>query len=123
MNQMMGRSHHDKVESAPEEAVLKYKHTGNNEDGPSVGLFQPDFSGGAPEKSPWNIRLAEVFADDYTKRGLPFSQLKDVSNYFLTYLRSLQTSRRRMATTSESGNQQPMRKTQGATGSGNAKKL
>ncbi len=102
---MMGRSHRDEVESVPEEAVLKYKRTGNNEDGPSVDLFRADFSGGAPEKSPWNICLAEIFADDYTKRGLPFNQLKDVSNYFLTYLRSLQTARRMMATpaTSESG--------------------
>jgi len=72
-----------------------------------MDLFRADFSGGAPEKSPWNICLAEIFADNYMKRGLPFSQLKDVSNYFLTYLRSLQTVRQRMATPATSKSRKP----------------
>ena len=86
VNKMMGRTHSDKVEPAPEETALKYKHTGKNEDGPSMDLFRADFSKRFPEKSPWNICLAEIFANDYVKSGLPFSQLKDVSHYFITYL-------------------------------------
>jgi hypothetical protein len=101
---MMGRTRSDQVQPALEETVLKYKSTGKNEDGPSEDLFRPDFSEKLPEKSPWNIRLAEIFVTDYTKRGLPFGELKDVSNYFLTYLRSLQTACRKTATTATSGN-------------------
>lgn len=99
----MGRTRGDNVESAPEEVVLKYKRTGKDEDGPSVNLFRADFFGGPPEKSPWNIRLAEVFTDDYSRSGLPFGQLKDVSNYFFTYLRSLKVTCRKMDTTPSSG--------------------
>ena len=82
----MGRTPGNEVEPASEEAVLKYKSTGKDEDGPSMDLFRADFSEGPPEKSPWNIRLAQIFADDYTKKGLPFGQLKDVTNYFIRYL-------------------------------------
>jgi len=96
---MMGRTRSDKVEPAPEEMVLKYKDTGKNEDGPSVDLFRSDFSERFPENSPWNIRLAEIFANDYAKNGLPFGQLNNVTNYFLTYLRTLQTTWRKTATT------------------------
>jgi hypothetical protein len=39
VNKMMGRTRSDKVEPALEETVLKYKHTGKNEDGPSIDLF------------------------------------------------------------------------------------
>jgi hypothetical protein len=83
---MMGRTHSNKVDPALEETVLKYKSTRKNEDGPSKDLFQPDFSEKLSEKSPWNICLAEIFVTDYTKCGLPFGELKNVSNYFLTYL-------------------------------------
>jgi len=100
----MGRTRSDQVQPTLEETVLKYKSTGKNEDGPSKDLFRPDFSEKLSEKSPWNIRLAEIFVTDYTKCGLPFGELKDVSNYFLTYLQSLQTARRKMATTATSRN-------------------
>jgi hypothetical protein len=58
MNKLIGRTPGNEVEPAPEVAVLKYKSTGKNEDGPSMNLFQADFSEGPPEKSPWNIHLA-----------------------------------------------------------------
>jgi hypothetical protein len=70
-NKTIGRTCSDKVEPALEKTVLKYKHTGKNEVGPSIDLFQPDFSERFPEKSPWNIHLAEIFANDYAKSSLP----------------------------------------------------
>jgi len=100
-NKMLGRTRGDKIETlrqVPNETAFKYKSTGKEEDGPSVDLFQPDFSERCPENSPWNIRMAEIFADDYIKKGLPFDQLRDLSNYFLTYLRTLKTTHRKMAT-------------------------
>ena len=101
----MGRTGSNKVqvEPAPEDAVLIYKRTGKDKDGPSVDRFQVDFSGGRPEKSPWNLRLAEIFANDYTKRGLPLRELKEVTQFFLTYIHSLQTVHRRAARTAASG--------------------
>jgi len=102
MNKLIERNRSDKVEPAPNEAVLKYKCTGQDEDGPSVDAFQADFSKRLLEKSPWNIRLALIFATDYTKQGLPFNQLKDISDYFFRYLQTLQTAHRMMARTGTS---------------------
>ena len=99
----MGRTRKDKVEPASEETVLKYKRTGKDEDGPSMDLFRVDFSESCAAKSPWNTRLAAIFANDYTKCGLPFRELKDVSDYFLKYLQSLQTVHRKAATPATSG--------------------
>lgn len=100
----MGRTRHsDKIDLAPKETVLKYKHTGKEEDGPSMDLFRPDFSEGLPENSLWNIRLAEIFANDYARNGLPFSQFRDVSKYFLAYLRTLKTAYGKMTTSATSG--------------------
>jgi len=89
---MMGRTHNDKVESAPKEAIDKYKCTGKEEDGPSKDQFQADFSESCPEKSPWNIRLAEIFVDDYVQGKCPVGQVKDISGSFFTYLQSLRTN-------------------------------
>jgi hypothetical protein len=100
---MMGRTPSNNVEPTPNEAVLKYKCTGKDEDGPSVALFRADFSKRFPEKSTWNICLAEVFVVKYTRNSLPFDQLKDVFNYFMTYLRSLKATHRNMAANSMSG--------------------
>jgi hypothetical protein len=102
-NKMMGRTRGKKVELAPKETVFKYKQTGEEEDGPSKDLFRPDFSDVFPESNSWNIRLAEIFADDYTKNNLPFSQLRDVSKYFLEYLRSLKSAHSMMTTNATSG--------------------
>jgi hypothetical protein len=100
---MMGRKSTDKVEPAPEEAVLKYKSTGKDEDGPSRTQFKPDFSKTRTEESPWNLRLAEIFENDYVHSGQPFTQVKDVSKYFLAYLWSLQATNRKMTTTATDG--------------------
>jgi hypothetical protein len=100
---MMGRTGSDGVEAALEETILNYKRTGKDEDGPSLDLFRADLSGGRPEKSPWNIRLAEIFTDDYTKKKLPFRQLKEVTDFFLTYILSLQSAHRKMTRASTSG--------------------
>lgn len=104
-NKMMGRTRNDKAEPAPKEAIDKYKSTGKEEDGPSKDRFQADFSEARPEKSPWNIRLTEIFVDDYVQGGCPVGQLgvKDISNYFLTYLRSLRTTYRNRTTASSTG--------------------
>lgn len=99
----MGRTSSNEVEPAPEDAVLIYKRTGKDEDGPSMDRFQVDFSGGHPEKSPWNLCLAKIFANDYTKHGLPLCELKEVTKFFLTYIHSLQTTHRRVARTAASG--------------------
>ena len=101
-NKMMRRTRGNKVELAPKETVFKYKQTGKEEDGPSMELFRPDFSDALPESNPWNIRLAEIFADNYTKNNLPFSQLRDVSKYFLQYLRSLKSAHSMMTTNATS---------------------
>jgi hypothetical protein len=103
VNRMMGRTRSDKIEPAPEEAIIKYKRTGKDEDGPSMDLFRADFSERYPENSPWNIRLADIFVNDYTQKGHPFCQLKEVSDYFFTYLQSLQRTHGKVATTAPSG--------------------
>ncbi len=102
-NTMMGRKRGDKVKPAPEEAVLKYKSTHKEEDGPSKDRFQPDFSERCPENSLWNLCLANIFENDYVTKGHPIHQVKDVSKYFLTYLRSLQSTHRKMVTTATTG--------------------
>ena len=95
---MMRRTRNDKPEPAHEEAVNKYKSTGNVDDGPSKDQFQPDFSETRAEKSLWNIRLSEIFKNDYLQKHLPVVEVKDVAKYFLKYLQSLQTSHRKMKT-------------------------
>ena len=95
-NTMMKRTITDKPEPANKEAIDKYKSTGNVEDGPSNDQFQPDFSETHAERSLWNIRLSEIFVNDYTQKRLPFVEVKDVAKYFLTYLQSLQTTYRKM---------------------------
>ena len=97
-NTMMRRARNDKPEPANEEAINRYKSTGNVEDGPSENQFQPDFSESRAEKSLWNIRLSEIFENDYVQNHLPVVEVKDVAKYFLTYLQSLQTSHRKMTT-------------------------
>lgn len=94
----MGRSRSDKPEPAHEEAINKYKSSGNVEDGPSKNQFQPDFSETSAEKSLWNIRLSEIFENDYVQKHLPVVEVKDVAKFFLTYLQSLQASHRKMTT-------------------------
>ena len=93
----MGRIGSNEIEPASEDAVLNYKHTGKDEDGPSVDRFQADFTGGNPENSPWNIRLAEIFTNDYMRCALPFREMKEVTHFFLTYIHSLQTAYRKAA--------------------------
>jgi len=100
---MMRRTRGTEVEPAPEAAVLYFKHTGKAEDGPSVDEFQPDFSEKCPEKSLWNHRLAEVFTNDYVQKGLPVNEVKEVSRYFMTYLRSLQGTHQKRSTAAPSG--------------------
>jgi hypothetical protein len=95
---MMSRTRSDKPEPAHEEAINKYKSSGNVEDGPSKDQFQPDFSETRAQKSLWNIRLSEIFENDYVQKHLPVVEVKDVAKYFLTYLQSLQTSHRKMTT-------------------------
>jgi hypothetical protein len=56
---MMGRTHNDKAELAPKEAIIKYKSTGKEEDGPSKDRLQADFSEAHADKSPWNVHLAD----------------------------------------------------------------
>jgi len=102
-NTMMGRNRSIEAEPAPEATVLHFKHTGKVEDGPSVDRFQPDFSEKHPERSLWNLRLVEVFTNDYVQKGLPVNEVKEVSRYFMTYLRSLQDTHRRKSTTASSG--------------------
>lgn len=100
---MMGRTRGVEVESAPEAAVLHFKHTGKAEDGPSADRFLPDFSEKSPHKSLWNHRLAEVFTDDYVQTGLPVNEVKKVSEYFMSHLKSLQDTHRKKSTISPSG--------------------
>jgi hypothetical protein len=100
---MMGRTRSIEVEPAPETAVLHFKHTGKVEDGPSVDQFQPDFSEKRPERSLWNLRLVEVFTNDYIQKGLPVNEVKEVSRYFMTYLTSLQDTHQKKSKTASSG--------------------
>ena len=62
---MMGQTCSTKVKPAPEAAILHFKDTEKVKDGPSVDLFQPDFSEKCPERSLWNLCLVEVFMNDY----------------------------------------------------------
>lgn len=100
---MMGRTRGIEVEPAPEAAVLHFKRTGVVEDGPSADRFQPDFLENSPDKSLWNRRLADVFTDDYIQKGLPVNEVKKVSEYFMSHLKSLQDTHRKKSTTSPSG--------------------
>lgn len=88
----MRRAQNDKSEPANEEAINRYKSTGNVEDGPSKNQFQSDFSESRAEKSLWNIHLLEIFENNYVQNYLPVVEVKDVAKYFLTYLQLLQTS-------------------------------
>ena len=100
----MGRTRNDGVKPAPENAVLKFKDTGKEEDGPSKDLFQADLSESRPENSPWNLRLAEIFVDDYVQKGLPVTgHVMDLSKYFMSYLQTLYAFHRKMTTASTSG--------------------
>jgi hypothetical protein len=100
---MMGMASNDVVEPAPQEAVNKYKISGRKEDGPSKEQFQADFSEASPQNSPWNVRLAVIFADDYVREGLIFSELSQITDYFYTYLQTLRTKHRNTATANSNG--------------------
>src|SRR6266404_2869078 len=101
MNVMMGRTcgTKDPPKSASEETVVKYQNTCEDEDGPSKDRFQPDLYTRHPENSPWNARLFEIFMVDYFQKGLPVCKVKNLSKYFMTYLKSLQVSQRKMKAT------------------------
>src|SRR6267154_2115749 len=70
-NTMMRRTQNDTPEPAHKEAINKYKSTRNVEDRPSKDRFLPDFSKTHLEKSLWNIRLLEIFENDYVQEHLP----------------------------------------------------
>ena len=99
----MGRTCGIEVEPAPEAAVLRFKQTEKVEDGPSVDRFQPDFSEIRPERSLWNLRLVEVFTNDYVQKGLPVNEVKEVSRFFMEHLTSLRASHQRKSRTAASG--------------------
>jgi hypothetical protein len=103
MNEMMGRPHRKNVppEPAPEEAVLKYNRTRDDKDGPSKHQFQADLFTTPSAKSPWNLRLFEIFVGDYAQKGPSDGNVKDLSIYFMTYLQTLQIAHRKMTTTTE----------------------
>jgi hypothetical protein len=102
MNEMMGRPHRTStpLKPAPEQAVLKYNKTHDDEDGPSKDKFQVDLLTTPCTKSPWNLRLFEIFVGDYAK-GHSDDNMKDLSTYFMTYLQSLQINNHKMTTTNE----------------------
>jgi hypothetical protein len=98
----MGRKSTDAPpEPVSMEAILKYKSTLKAEDGPSIGHFKVDFSENSPERSPWNHQLCDIFVDDYVKRGLPISEVKSLSVFFMTYLATLQAANRKATATAE----------------------
>ena len=99
----MGRTRGIEVEPAPEAAVLHFKQTEKAEDGPSVDQFRPDFSEKRPERSLWNLRLVEVFTNNYVQKGLPVNEVKEVSQFFLEHLTSLQARHQRKSRTAASG--------------------
>ncbi len=99
----MGRTRGVEVEPTPEAAVLHFKLTGKVEDGPSADQFQPDFSEKGPEKSLWNHCLVKVFMNDYVQKGLPVNEVKEVSQYFMSHLKSLQDTYQKKSTTAPSG--------------------
>ena len=84
--------------SVPEEAVLDYNKTRDDKYGPSKDKFQPDLFTTPSAKSTWNLCLFEIFLGDYAK-GRSNDNVNDLSNYFMTYLQSLQISHRKMTTT------------------------
>ena len=84
--------------SAPEEAVLDYNKTHDDKYEPSKDKFQPDLFTTLSAKSAWNLRLFEIFLGDYAK-GCSNDNVNDLSNYFMTYLQSLQISHCKMTTT------------------------
>ncbi|KAH9022439.1 hypothetical protein EDB85DRAFT_1895253 [Lactarius pseudohatsudake] len=100
MNTMMGRPHRTSAppESAPDEAVLKYNESLDDEDGPSKVRFRADLSAERPVNGPWNDRLFEIFLVDYARKHSD-DNVKDLSTYFMTYLQTLQTTCRKMKTT------------------------
>lgn len=83
------------------EAILNYKSTLKEEDGPSVDHFQVDFSEKSPERSGWNRRLCEIFVEDYVKKGLPISEVKKLPDFFMTYLDTLQNANIKATATAE----------------------
>ena len=99
----MGVTRNNKTEPAPKEAIDKYISSGKEEDGPSKDRFVADFSQASPKNSPWNVRLAEIFVNDYLQNGHPFRQLKDISDFFYTYLHSLRTNYRNRTTVNSTG--------------------
>ncbi|KAH8978561.1 hypothetical protein EDB92DRAFT_1909152 [Lactarius akahatsu] len=102
VNRLMGRKRTDAPpEPASTEAILNYKSTLNEKDGPSMEHFQADFSEKYPGNSAWNGRLCDLFVDDYVKQGLPFTTVTKLSVFFITYLETLQTANRKMAATAE----------------------
>jgi hypothetical protein len=102
INTLMGRRSTDAPpEPASTEAVLKYKYTLKEEDGPSMDHFQADFSEKSLERSAWNRHLCDIFVDDYVKKGLPISEVKKLPNFFMTYLETLQDANRKATATAE----------------------
>ncbi|KAI0286327.1 hypothetical protein BC826DRAFT_918066, partial [Russula brevipes] len=51
----------------------------------------------------WNRRMADVFVDDYLQNGHPFGEVKHLHSYFMNYLQTLQSTRRKKNTTTASG--------------------
>jgi hypothetical protein len=100
---MMGVTRNNKTKPAPKEAIDKYISSGKEEDGPSKDRFVADFSQASPKNSPWNVRLAEIFVNDYLQKGHPFRQLKDISDFFYTYLHSLRANYRNRTTVNSTG--------------------
>jgi len=99
----MGRTHSTEVEPTPEAAVLHFKQTEKVKDGPSVDQFKPDFSEKHLERSLWNLCLVEVFTNDYIQKGLPVNKVKEVSQFFMEHLTTLQARHQRMSRTAASG--------------------
>jgi len=47
--------------------------------------------------------LVEVFTNDYVQKGLPVNEVKEVSQYFMSHLKSLQDMHQKKSTTAPSG--------------------
>ena len=99
----MGRTYGIEVEPTPEVAVLHFKQTEKAKDGPSVDEFQPNFSEKHTGRSLWNLHLVEVFTNDYVQKGLLVNKVKEVSQFFLEPLTSLQARHQRKSRTAASG--------------------
>jgi hypothetical protein len=98
----MGRStSNTPPEPASMEAILNYKSTLKDEDGPSMDHFHANFSEQSMERSVWNHHLSEIFVQDYVKKGLPISEVKKLPNFFMTYLETLQAANRKTTATAE----------------------